>query len=176
MIALPTHHIPQARGLTTAEMKPKNLILKARDPGLEHQSRTKMKNLDERLVKMPAPPNYQFIIPPWMFHPPRQVIPGLQPDNNFSAGVPTATMLVLAPQPALNPELLGITKWFQALDSDEKCHVDNVCFLDLGPLLSNRGFFKITQISQKYIELKELAQWLAIKYCCTYFPVCRGRC
>ncbi|KAM6489363.1 hypothetical protein JOM56_015264 [Amanita muscaria] len=158
-----------ARGLTIAEMKPKNLVLKARDPGLQHQSQMKMKDLDKRLVTAPAPqPNYQFIIPPWTYHPPTQGMPSFQPNSNFSvpgmSGVPMATMPpVSPPQSALNPELLGIIKWFQALDADEKCRVDNVCFSDLGHLLSDRGFFKITQLSPKIIKLKQLVQWLGIK-------------
>ena len=146
--------------MTTAEGKPKNLVLKARDPGIERQ---KMKNLDERLVTGTAPtaPNYQFIIPPWTYQPPRQGMPSFQPNGNFP--VPMATVPALVPQSALNPELLGITKWLQALDADEKRHLDGVCFSDFGDLLNERGFFKITQLSPKFVKLKHLAQWLGTK-------------
>lgn len=155
----------QARGLTTAEGKPKNLVLKARDPGLERQSQTKMKNLDERLVTgtAPAAPNYQFIIPPWTYQPPRQGMPSFQPNSNFPVTVPMATMPMSLPQSALNPELLGITKWLQALDADDKRRLDGICFSDFGHLLDDKGFFKITQLSPKFIKLKHLAQWLGIK-------------
>ena len=151
---------PQARGLTTAEGNAKNLVLKARDPGLERQSQMKMKNLDERLVTgtAPAAPNYQFIIPPWTYQPPRQGMPSFQPNNNFPVTVPMATMPMSLPQSMLNPELLGI-----ALDADEKQRLDGICFSDFGHLLDDRGFFKITQLSPKFIKLKHLAQWLGIK-------------
>jgi hypothetical protein len=33
---------------------------------------------------------------------------------------------------------------------------------DFGPFLRNMGFFKITQLSHKYIELSELSRWLGI--------------
>ena len=73
-------------------------------------------------------------------------------------------MPVAPPQDSvLNPELLGIAKWFQALDADEKRRLDGICFSDFGLLLSNRGFFKITQLSLKFIKLEQLAQWLGIK-------------
>ena len=163
---------PQVRGLTTAEGKPKNLVLKARDPGIERQ---KMKNLDERLVTGTAPtaPNYQFIIPPWTYQPPRQGMPSFQPNGNFP--VPMATVPASVPQSALNPELLGITKWLQALDADKKHHLDGVCFFWGSAkrervLQDHPTFTKVCQIEASGAMVRNQG-----RHCCTDFPVCRGR-
>jgi hypothetical protein len=61
------------------------------------------------------------------------------------------------------PSLVIFLSLHQALDADEKHHLDGICFSDFGLLLSDRGFFKITQLSLKFIKLEQLAQWLGIK-------------
>ena len=71
-------------------------------------------------------------------------MPSFQPNSNIPVTVLMATMPMLLPQSALNPELLGITKWLQALDADDKRCLDGICFSDFRHLLDNKGFFKIT--------------------------------
>ena len=55
-----------------------------------------------------------------------------------------------------------ISKWFAYLDQDEERSGDGIVFTPFGDILKARGIVRLSQLSDRYIKLSDLEQWLGI--------------
>lgn len=55
-----------------------------------------------------------------------------------------------------------ISKWLAYLDQDEERSSDGIVFTPFGDILKARGIVRLSQLSDRYIKLSDLEQWLGI--------------
>ncbi|KAH0831895.1 hypothetical protein J3R83DRAFT_12776 [Lanmaoa asiatica] len=108
-----------------------------------------------------APPI--FVLPPqWGPQGGTNPLPlSLQPPQ--STGMSGSAKLLA--QPGLSaPALLApeLTKWLTYLDTHSRRNQDGIVYTDFGPVLKQRGFYRLHHLSRKYIQLLDLQDWLHI--------------
>jgi hypothetical protein len=56
-----------------------------------------------------------------------------------------------------------VVDWFAYLDQHEERNKDGIVFAPYGVRLRAKGFFRITQLTLEFIQLKDLQDWLGIE-------------
>ena len=68
------------------------------------------------------------------------------------------------PDPAdRNPPDININSWFSFLDRDPRSKNDGTSYTLFGPILNDRGFSRVSQLTPEFVKLSELEDWLGVK-------------
>lgn len=146
---------------TTVEEKPVKLPLSARNP----------QSASAPPLNAPLPPSAP--TPITGSYPPQPIMPDYPymaqhaPVYYPGPSYPQQPSVYPAMMPAnqgINPsiEYPEIPKWFRYLDNHKIRNKDGIVFSSFGDTLSDKGFFRISQLSPEYVSLEDLEGWLHI--------------
>ena len=78
-----------------------------------------------------------------------------------------AGMRSISPAPTLAPvpaaPTPNIVQWFAYLDTHPQRNQDNIIFKPFGPILREKGYYRLHHLNPKYIKRSDLQQWLGIE-------------
>ncbi|KAH7923723.1 hypothetical protein BV22DRAFT_1130419 [Leucogyrophana mollusca] len=60
-------------------------------------------------------------------------------------------------------DIPDIVRWFAYLDEHEERNKDGIVFAPYGPILRQKGFLRISQLTRNYVQLSDLQTWLGIE-------------
>lgn len=156
-------------GHSTVDTKPVNLHLSEARPPTRLRSNAQPLSGDEA----PYPGGYGYL-PPYAM-PPMPPIPPIyyhgqaMPHGAFQSQYPPVPMpnpqvpITQAPAPPRMPvEYPDVTRWFRFLDEHEERNKDGILFAPYGPVLKEKGFRRITQLTGDFIRLENLQEWLGV--------------
>jgi hypothetical protein len=117
----------------------------------------------------PVSPGYNF---PGQFAMPQMhpffIYPGTQAMQNtgflhaaYGATAPPA-MPVGNVQPPINLKYPDLVYWFTSLDTNEERNKDGIVFKPYGPILKDKGFLRLSQLTLDFFTLRDLQGWLGI--------------
>ena len=106
----------------------------------------------------------QVVIPPQWGAPgyqggPGQIYPSNQPSENFPHNVLPSTSHPSI-RAADDPD---IVKWCSFLDCHEERNKDGITYLTFGPILKQKGFFRLSQLMSSWVRPEALQSWLGIE-------------
>jgi hypothetical protein len=62
-----------------------------------------------------------------------------------------------------DPSSIETIKWFEMLDSHGGCNADGIIFAPFGPILREKDFFRISQLTSDFVTIQDLQDWLGIR-------------
>ena len=72
---------------------------------------------------------------------------------------PAGPVMVQLSQSVKYPD---VVQWFTSFDVNQECNNDNISFAQYGPILKDKGFLCLSQLTLEFFGLKDLQEWLEI--------------